>query len=354
MEKIEAHDFLVPVVKELAKEKRAELERLKQEYSGLSRPDFIWHYLLQSFSTMGRAAGWAGLIGNKNNYNRVTYNTLAALSPAEQETQIRQVCQEAKIRMPDKKADYILGCFDYVKKLGGLEVTKTKLLTQPGREAKIRFLQNFPGIGPKYARNIMMDVYHEDFRDSIAIDVRIKAISEKLGLSFLSYTEHESFFLGVARDAGINGWELDRLLFNFNSEVESMIDGHFSCNKNKITAEKPIMTREQNAVINSNAEESIIAILKKIYLVDGLDVTDARCSVALYITGLSAKKVKDHIKKRTFSGANALEHISRPNTPAAISAWIRGKTLCRAAGLPIRRLRWEDRFDEDLLNEKLL
>jgi endonuclease III len=69
------------------------------------------------------------------------------------------------------------------------------LLTQPGREAKIRFLQTFPGIGPKYARNIMMDVYHEDFRNSIALDVRIKAISDSLGLSFSSYADHESFYL---------------------------------------------------------------------------------------------------------------------------------------------------------------
>ena len=55
-----------------------------------------------------------------------------------------------------------------------------------------------------------MDVYHEDFRDSIALDLRIKAISEALGLSFSSYTEHERFYLDVAREAGLNGWELDR------------------------------------------------------------------------------------------------------------------------------------------------
>jgi hypothetical protein len=64
----------------------------------------------------------------------------------------------------------------------------------------------------------MMDVYHEDFRDSIAIDARIKALSRSWGLSFGSYFEHEAFYLSVAADAGINGWELDRLMFNFQSE----------------------------------------------------------------------------------------------------------------------------------------
>lgn len=107
--------------------------------------------------------------------------------------------------------------------LGGPETAKDKLFSQLGREAKIRFLQNFPGIGPKYARNIMMDVYHEDFRDSISLDVRIKAISDALGLKFSSYAEHESFYLEVARDAGVNGWELDRLLFNFSEEVKSRL-----------------------------------------------------------------------------------------------------------------------------------
>lgn len=223
MDKATAKTRLVGVVRALAADKRTELERLKEEHTGLARPDFIWHYLLQSFSTMGRAAGWHGLIGNQENYRRVTYSALAALTPEARAAQVRQVCRTAGIRMPDKKAEYILGCFDYVSRLGGPEAAKAKLLAQPGREAKIAFLQTFPGIGPKYARNIMMDVYHEDFRNSIALDVRIKAISEALGLSFVSYAEHERFYLDVAREAGLNGWELDRLLFNFRPQVEARL-----------------------------------------------------------------------------------------------------------------------------------
>jgi thermostable 8-oxoguanine DNA glycosylase len=223
MDRTAGRNRLVAVVRALAVEKRAELDRHKDGYSGLARPDFIWHYLLQSFSTMGRESGWHGLIGNQNNYRRITFDTLTPLSAEDRNAQIRQVCRAAGIRMPDKKADYIIGCFEYVTRLGGLAAVKAKLFAQQGREAKIAFLQSFPGIGPKYARNIMMDVYHEDFRDSIALDVRIKGISEALGLSFASYAEHEAFFLSVAREAGLNGWELDRLLFNFRSEVESRL-----------------------------------------------------------------------------------------------------------------------------------
>ena len=66
----------------------------------------------------------------------------------------------------------------------------------------------------------MMDGYHEEFRDSIAIDVRINAISEALGLSFKSYSEHEQFYLEAARLANLNGWEMDRLMYNFRDDFE--------------------------------------------------------------------------------------------------------------------------------------
>lgn len=125
--------------------------------------------------------------------------------------------------MPDRKARFILGCFEHIRDLGGPAAAKAALLSCVGRESKIRFLKEFPGIGPKYARNIMMDVYHKDFRDSIAIDVRIKSVSALLGVSFPSYSAHENFYLEVARRSGVNGWELDRILYNYRTEVEQAL-----------------------------------------------------------------------------------------------------------------------------------
>lgn len=199
------------------------IEYLKETYSEIERDDFVWHFLLQSFATMGRSSGWMGLIGKKENYYRVKFDALDKLNEKERATVVKEVCRLAGIRMPDKKADYILGCFKIVKSMGGLKNTKDQLLTANGRDAKIRFLQQFPGIGDKYARNIMMDVYHEDFRDSIAIDVRIKAISELLGLKFTTYKEHEDFFLEVAKQANLEGWELDRLMYRFRDDFEREI-----------------------------------------------------------------------------------------------------------------------------------
>lgn len=212
---MEVQKHLAQVARVLAKQQKAKLDELKAEHAQLSRPDFVWHYLLQSFATMGRASGWHGLIGNKASYRKVQFDTLTSLPASKRDAQVRDTCWAAKVRMPDKKADYILGCFDLVTSMGGPEAAKRLLFQQPDRDAKIRFLKTFPGIGDKYARNILMDVYHEDFRDSIAVDVRIKEISTRWGLVFGNYTDHEAFYLSVAQSAGLNGWELDRLMFNF-------------------------------------------------------------------------------------------------------------------------------------------
>ena len=42
---------LVAVVRRLAAEKRAELDKHKENHADIARPDFLWHYLLQSSTT---------------------------------------------------------------------------------------------------------------------------------------------------------------------------------------------------------------------------------------------------------------------------------------------------------------
>jgi hypothetical protein len=221
----QARRKLSGVARKIAGVRRGELERMKESVSQIERPDFLWHYLLQSFATMGRAAGWKGLIGNKRNYDALRYPVLESLSSDERSEQVRRTCRNAGIRMPEMKAGYILGCFAAIRGMGGPEAARARLLAQHGREGKIRFLKALPGIGDKYARNIMMDVYHEEFRDSIAVDSRIKSISDLLGLEFPTYAEHEAFYLAAAREAGLNGWELDRLLFNFLADFTRELSG---------------------------------------------------------------------------------------------------------------------------------
>jgi hypothetical protein len=158
-----AQKRLLIAVRPIAAARRGRLEEMKRGRSGFKRADFVWHYLLQSFATMGRTSGALGLIKNQENYGRITYSALSKLGPKKREKVVQEVCRLAKVRMPERKAEYILRCFDHVDQMGGVEVAKEKLLAQRGAEAKIKFWRTFYGIGPKYARNIMMDVYHLSF-----------------------------------------------------------------------------------------------------------------------------------------------------------------------------------------------
>lgn len=216
-------DQLIVILCDLKRKYSSELEDLKKESSGLARNDFLWHYLLQSFSTMGRSQGSDGLIKNEANYEKLRFENLAAISHSDREEYIASILRKAKVRWPNRKAGYIVSCFDQITSMGGLLAAKNVLLNTDGRENKIRFLSNFKGISEKYARNIMMDVYHEDFHQSIAIDTRIQAITSTLGLHFNDYKSHEEFYLEVAKLSGLNGWELDRLLYNHYQEIISRV-----------------------------------------------------------------------------------------------------------------------------------
>ncbi|MEZ6096043.1 MAG: hypothetical protein R3C03_17770 [Pirellulaceae bacterium] len=199
----------------LADVKSVKLDELKSNARDLEREDFIWHYLLQSFSTQGNSKGYFGLIQNPANYELVRYPKIGSIPAADREQHLFQVLKASKVRYPSVKARNLVKCFDIISGMGGLKSARDRLLECAGRDGKVKFLKQFPGIGEKYARNMMMDVYHEEFRDSIAIDSRIESISEAWGLDFNRYDGHEGFYLSVADRAGLNGWELDRLLYWF-------------------------------------------------------------------------------------------------------------------------------------------
>jgi hypothetical protein len=179
---------LAGAARAIARKHQERIQELKNAAREQERPDWLWHALLVSFATMGNSRGYDGLIRNWENYDRVKYDTLRGLTKEARRRQLRETLHAAKVRMPDRKADWLNENFEMIEaEMGGVEAAKREALGQQGRDAKIKFLQLFEGIGDKYSRNIWMDVYHPDFRESIAIDERIKAISSALGLSFRNY-----------------------------------------------------------------------------------------------------------------------------------------------------------------------
>ena len=130
------------------------------------------------------------------NYQRVTFPSLLNKRSARSRlNELRAVLRLAKVRMPDKKAGWLADAFEQIATAGGPSRVKKELLTRDGREGKIAFWLEFKGIGKKYSRNIMMDVYHPEFHDSIAIDQRIKKISLTLGRVFGLMKKRNSFIV---------------------------------------------------------------------------------------------------------------------------------------------------------------
>jgi hypothetical protein len=219
---VQARRDLVSVVKKVARREdvKIKLAEAKEHRSDLQRPDFVWYELLLSFATMGNSRGASGLIRNKDNYKRVTFEALRRKGTKKSRLkELRAVLHAARVRMPDKKAVWLAEDFDRVALLGGPKQAKEDLFKRNGCEGKMQFWREFKGIGKKYARNIMMDAYHPDFRNSIAVDARIKRISQKLGLSFKTYEDEEQFYLTVATRSGLEGWDLDRIMYRFRDSI---------------------------------------------------------------------------------------------------------------------------------------
>ena len=89
--------------------------------------------------------------------------------------------------MPAQKAEWLAANFQSIEKAGGIKAVTRHALSLSTREAKYHFMDQFEGIGPKYARNVWMDLYDPLFRDAVAIDERIKSITEALDYSFKTY-----------------------------------------------------------------------------------------------------------------------------------------------------------------------
>jgi endonuclease III len=194
-------------------------EARRRALSRAADPDFVWESLLRAMATLGGSQGHAGLIENGSNHHQVTYKALAALPRAARISRLRRVLAAANVRWPNKKAEWLATNHDIVHSMGGSRRATKLAKAQQGREAKIRFFTQFTGIGQKYARDIWMDTYATDFRDSIALDVRVARVSKLLGFPDSPYEVVEGLYQRIASDSGCKTWELDRVIYGFNDEV---------------------------------------------------------------------------------------------------------------------------------------
>lgn len=227
MDKEAKRQALVDALKQITPEMQKKLEGLKKwGEEKLEQPDFVWDALLRSFATLGGSVGYSELIENEENYRRVTFDALSKVDAGERTSILEDVFLTAKIRYPYDKVKYMTNNYDLMVELGGPVEAKRQALAQESKETKIAFMKRFKNIGDKYGRNIWMDAYHPDFRDTIAIDSRIQDITEALGRSFKTYEEEERFYQEIANEVGLQSWELDRLLYNYKDHfLAAIADG---------------------------------------------------------------------------------------------------------------------------------
>ncbi len=216
----EARRKLAKAVQEVAATHRTLIDALRRKATEeWNDPEFIWKALLSAFSTLGNSRG-AKLVEDLALYRRVRFDTLRSLEAGQRRKAIRSALVDAGVSYRNRKTDWAVEAFERILAAGGPERVKEQLVACRGRAAKIRFLKTFKGIGDKYARDIMMDAYAPDFRESVAIDSRLKKVGEAVGVDYGgNYREAEQFFLEAAHEAGLSGWELDRTIYHCTNEV---------------------------------------------------------------------------------------------------------------------------------------
>lgn len=220
-----SREILVNSLRNLTPEMKEKLDSLRVVGEELlQREDIVWHILLQSLSGMGNNRGYDGLILNRDNYDKVKWETIYNLPEEDRLLHIESVLSDAVVRMPGQKAQWLDINFDRILQMGGIDSARKVMLKLKGRNEKSSFFQQFEGIGDKYGRNIWMDLCDPDFQDAIAIDVRLKKFYAILGISIDDYSYAEKEMLNIAEEANLTGWELDRLLFHFTDYFLAAID----------------------------------------------------------------------------------------------------------------------------------
>ncbi len=116
---IQTFENLLNILSNLPTFMQKKLEELKRAKDLINRPDFIWHILLQSFATMGNSRGFEGLILNKSNYDRVTFDKLTLLTDEQILNLFESVFKDAKVRMPTLKAKWLLKNYHIINSIGG-------------------------------------------------------------------------------------------------------------------------------------------------------------------------------------------------------------------------------------------
>jgi hypothetical protein len=176
--------------------------------------DWPWNGLVLSAATRGGSARWDRNV--KPRYEReLSWAVIEGVTDGERRQRFETVG-----RFWRRTAKWLEVVYQHILDKGGPPSIRATLASMDA-DAVIAFWRAFLDIGDKYARNMMMDVYDRRFRDGrFAVDSRIKALLPGLGYQGRNlYVAQEGFLNALASDVAIEGWELDRLLYQANNQI---------------------------------------------------------------------------------------------------------------------------------------
>lgn len=194
------------------------------------RDDIIWFEIVVSLCTLGGSWGAETIVDDEGVIDEHKYGSLTFETLQEIDQDFRGQYLESRlhgnVRMVPTKLEAIEENFEIIQEKYGSPLDAKQVVWQKdSSEEIIEFFKQFHWIGDKYARNIPMDLYLEQFHNYIAVDSRIKGILETVDypVEEQEYTEIESFLREVASELDITAWELDRTLYNFEDSIKSRI-----------------------------------------------------------------------------------------------------------------------------------
>lgn len=200
---------MVQILRQCLCEAQEQLEELRlSALRWKQHPDWPWIGFVQSAATLGGSWRWHKNVAPRYD-SELSWNTLLATERNEREQRFQTVG-----RFRFRAAAALTVTFERICKAGGPAEVRAKLQAMTGHGV-IAYLKEFPNIGDKYSRNIMMDVYDERFRCGyFAIDRRIIKLLPRLGYEgHERYEDRERFLNELACRVGVDSWTLDRLLY---------------------------------------------------------------------------------------------------------------------------------------------
>ena len=214
---------VVATLKRAACYHAGELEAMRSDALMLgAHPEWPWKGLLISAATRGGSWRWAGKVEPLFDDGTLAWHTLE--NADNRPDAFLQVG-----RFKNRTADSLEKLYQFVSAEGGPVGVRARL-SELDAAGVISFWCNHDGISDKYARNMMLDIYDQRFRTGFfAIDSRIDKLLPELGYAGpRHYAEKECFLGALAADASLDGWTLDRLLYNWNSDIRRKLE---LCNK---------------------------------------------------------------------------------------------------------------------------